>query len=300
MEQTLIREIKSRFPGVECLENEPMNQYTSFRVGGPAALLVQPAEPEEAAALLGFLRERGVRTFVMGNGTNLLFPDEGYDGAVLRTVKMAALRDLGEGRIAACGGALLSRTAVFARDLGLTGLEFAHGIPGSVGGAVVMNAGAYGGEMKDVVIETAYLDGAGNRRTARGAAHDFAYRHSRFGEGELVLETTLQLAPGREEEITGRMAELAAKRRASQPLDLPSAGSAFKRPQTGYAAALIDQAGLKGLRVGGAQVSEKHAGFIVNAGGATCADVLRLMDEVRSRVLAAHGVALEPEIRVVR
>ena len=300
MEQSLINELRARFPQVECLENEPMSKYTSFRVGGPAAVLLQPGTAEETEGLLAFLRERDIRFFVMGNGTNLLFPDEGYEGAVVRTARMDALRDLGGGRIAAGCGALLSRTAVFARDLALTGLEFAHGIPGSIGGAVVMNAGAYGGEMKDAVTETVYLDRAGVRRVCRGAEHDFAYRHSRFVEGETVLETTLQLAPGDEKEIGARMAELAAKRRASQPLDLPSAGSAFKRPKTGYAAALIDGAGLKGLRVGGAQVSEKHAGFIVNVGGATCADVLRLMDEVRERVLAASGVELEPEIRAVR
>lgn len=299
MEQSLINDLRARFPGVELLENEPMKNHISFRLGGPAALLLQPGTAEEAAALLRFLRERGVPLFVMGNGTNLLFPDEGYDGAVVRTARLAAITEA-EGVVTAGCGALLSRLAVFARERGLTGLEFAHGIPGSLGGAVVMNAGAYGGEIKDAVLETLYLTREGETRLCRGAEHDFGYRHSRFSEGELVLEARLRLTPGDPEAIGAKMAELAAKRRASQPLDLPSAGSAFKRPQTGYAAALIDQAGLKGLRVGGAQVSEKHAGFIVNAGGATCADVLRLMELVRERVLADSGVELEPEIRVVR
>ena len=299
MEQSLINDLRARFPGVELLENEPMKNHISFRLGGPAALLLQPGTAEEAAALLRFLRERGVPAFVMGNGTNLLFPDEGYDGAVVRTARLAAMTEAAGVVTAGCG-ALLSRLAVFARDRGLTGLEFAHGIPGSLGGAVMMNAGAYGGEIKDVVFETLYLSRDGETRLCRGVEHDFGYRHSRFTEGELVLEARLRLTPGEPEAIGAKMAELAAKRRASQPLDLPSAGSAFKRPQTGYAAALIDQAGLKGLRVGGAQVSEKHAGFIVNAGGATCADVLRLMELVRERVLADSGVELEPEIRVVR
>ncbi|MFR3956786.1 MAG: UDP-N-acetylmuramate dehydrogenase, partial [Oscillospiraceae bacterium] len=184
---------------------------------------------------------------------------------------------------------------------GLAGLEFSHGIPGSLGGAVSMNAGAYGGEMKDVVVSTRYLDHDLNLCEAEGAAHDFGYRHSVFSDTDcVVLGSTLALTPGDPAEIRARMLDLSERRRSRQPLDLPSAGSTFKRPAGGYAAALIDAAGLKGYAVGGAQVSEKHAGFVVNRGGATFDDVLRLMDHIRSEVLRTSGVELEPEVKIIR
>ena len=196
---------------------------------------------------------------------------------------------------------LLSRLAVYAQQAGLAGLEFAHGIPGSLGGAVSMNAGAYGGEMKDVVVSTRYLDHDLNLCKAEGAAHDFGYRHSVFSDTDcVVLGSTLALTPGDPAEIRARMLDLSERRRSRQPLDLPSAGSTFKRPAGGYAAALIDAAGLKGYAVGGAQVSEKHAGFVVNRGGATFDDVLRLMDHIRSEVLRTSGVELEPEVKIIR
>ena len=203
--------------------------------------------------------------------------------------------------VTAEAGATLARAAVAAQAAGLTGLEFAHGIPGSVGGGAVMNAGAYGGELGDVLIETEYLDENLCEQTLRGPAHDFSYRHSALSDrpGAVVLRCVFSLAPGDKEAIAGRMRLLAEKRRASQPLELPSAGSTFKRPTGGYAAALIDQAGLKGYAVGGARVSEKHAGFVVNTGGATCGDVLRVMEHIQSVVLARTGIELEPEVRIV-
>jgi UDP-N-acetylmuramate dehydrogenase len=287
-------------PELEIRFGEPMKNHTSFRVGGPAAALLLPKSVSELRAAASFLRREGIKHYVMGNGTNLLFPDEGYDGAVVKTSGVSAAAREGETSLCAECGASMASVAVFARKLSLSGLEFAHGIPGSVGGGVFMNAGAYGGEMAEVVSSVAWLDKDGRERESAGAQLGFAYRRSNFTEADIILSARFKLTPGDGEAIAARMAELSEKRRASQPLDKPSAGSAFKRPKTGYAAALIDEAGLKGLSVGGAQVSEKHAGFIINAGGATAEDIIRLMDAVREAVFKASGVELEPEIRVVR
>ena len=233
---------------------------------------------------------------VIGRGSNLLVSDGGFPGAVVQLADApASLRREGD-CVSAWAGVTLARLAVFAREQGLAGLEFAHGIPGSLGGGILMNAGAYGGEMKDVVVSVRYLDAAGAVRET--AEPGFAYRHSRFSDsGEIVLGTALRLRPDAPDAIAARMAELWEKRSASQPLSLPSAGSTFKRPATGYAAAMIDGAGCKGLAVGGAQVSEKHAGFVVNRGGATAADVKALMAQVQRRVLEKYGVELQPEVR---
>ena len=296
----MLSKIRSLFPALEIRENEPLKNHSSFRIGGPADVMFLPKTPEELAGLYKHLLQEEVRHFVMGNGSNLLFADEGYRGAVIKTSGLNDVSLVGEHTLRAQCGALLSQTAVFARKNALAGMEFAHGIPGSVGGAVVMNAGAYGGEIKDVAVKTLYLDAAGELREAVDEEHDFSYRHSRFQPGEIVLSCDFLLQPGDENEIQAKMSELAAKRKASQPLDLPSAGSTFKRPAGGYAAALIDQAGLKGLTVGGAQVSTKHAGFVVNIGGASCADVLALMEKIKEAVLAASGIELEPEVRIVK
>ena len=296
----MLSKIRSLFPALEIRENEPLKNHSSFRIGGPADVMFLPKTPEELAGLYKHLLQEEVRHFVMGNGSNLLFADEGYRGAVIKTSGLNDVSLVGENTLRAQCGALLSQTAVFARKNALAGMEFAHGIPGSVGGAVVMNAGAYGGEIKDVAVKTLYLDAAGELREAVDEEHDFSYRHSRFQPGEIVLSCDFLLQPGDENEIQAKMSELAAKRKASQPLDLPSAGSTFKRPAGGYAAALIDQAGLKGLTVGGAQVSTKHAGFVVNIGGASCADVLALMEKIKEAVLAASGIELEPEVRIVK
>jgi len=297
----LLREITAAFPGLSYREAEPLSDHCSFRIGGPAPLMLLPGSAGEIAALCRFLRDKGERPFLLGNGTNLLFPDEGLQRIVLKTCQNAGAIEIDGSRVAAECGATLSRTATMAMNAGLAGLEFAHGIPGSVGGGVVMNAGAYGGELKDVVAETEYLDGDLTLRTLRGEEHQFSYRHSFLSDREgVVLRTVFALEPGDRSAIRARMQELMDKRRASQPLDMPSAGSTFKRPVGGFAAALIDQAGLKGFAVGGAQVSPKHAGFVVNTGGATCGDVLRLMEHIRNTVYAASGILLEPEVRIVR
>lgn len=296
----MLSKIRSLFPELEIRENEPLKNHSSFRIGGPADVMFLPKTAEELAGLYKLLLEGEVRHFIMGNGSNLLFADEGYRGAVIKTSGLNEVSLAAENTLRAQCGALLSQTAVFARKHALTGMEFAHGIPGSVGGAVVMNAGAYGGEIKDVAVKTVYLDASGEVREAVGEEHDFGYRHSRFQPGEIVLSCDFVLQPGDENEIQEKMSELAAKRKASQPLELPSAGSTFKRPVGGYAAALIDQAGLKGLTVGGAQVSPKHAGFVVNIGGASCADVLALMKKIKEAVFAASGIELEPEVRIVK
>ena len=297
----IIQEIRSAFPGVEIKENEPLAKHCSFRIGGPAAAVLLPRSAEELAELCRFLKRRDEAPLLIGNGTNMLFPDEGLDRLVIKTCRNFGAVSVSGTRISAECGATLASVAAAARDAGLAGLEFAHGIPGSVGGGVVMNAGAYGGELKDVITQTDYLDENLELRTLRGAEHGFSYRHSVLSErGGVALRCVFELSAGDTAEITGKMQELMEKRRASQPLDMPSAGSTFKRPAGGFAAALIDEAGLKGFSVGGAQVSPKHAGFVVNTGGATCGDVLRLMEHIQTTVLARSGIELEPEVRVIR
>ena len=294
----LALELKRALPGLRLLEGEPMAAHCSFRIGGPAALFAEPSDEAELLALLAALRERGVRPLLLGKGTNVLVADAGVPGVVVHIGEaLGAVRVAGT-RMEAGAGVPLSVLAQRAREHSLTGLEFAHGIPGSLGGAVVMNAGAYDGEMKDVVVSVRYLDGEGTLRETEDMG--FAYRRSRFSDGQsVVLSAVLQLREGDGEAVAARMRELGERRRSKQPLDRPSAGSTFKRPARGYAAALIEGAGLKGLSVGGAQVSEKHAGFVINTGNASCADVLALMELVRARVLEKYGVKLEPEVRIV-
>lgn len=300
--EELIAGIRSALPGLELSENEPMSAHCSFRIGGPARLMCCPKTAAEAAALLKLLAERGAPFELMGNGTNLLVPDEGLDKVVVRLGEaMSAAELLGEGRIRAGAGITLAKLAVFAANEGLSGLEFAHGIPGSLGGAVFMNAGAYGGEMKDVLESVEYADTDGAVRSVPAAELGLSYRHSAFeGTERLVTAATVRLTPKEPEEIKARMRELMEKRRASQPLDVPSAGSTFKRPAGGFAAALIDEAGLKGFAIGGAQVSEKHAGFVINRGGATFGDVLRLMEHIQKTVFDRSGIRLEPEVRILK
>ena len=294
----LALELKRALPGLRLLEGEPMAAHCSFRIGGPAALFAEPSDEAELLALLAALRERGVRPLLLGKGTNVLVADAGVPGVVVHIGEaLGAVRVAGT-RMEAGAGVALSVLAQRAREHSLTGLEFAHGIPGSLGGAVVMNAGAYDGEMKDVVVSVRYLDGEGTLRETEDMG--FAYRRSRFSDGQsVVLSAVLQLREGDGEAVAARMRELGERRHSKQPLDRPSAGSTFKRPARGYAAALIEGAGLKGLSVGGAQVSEKHAGFVINTGNASCADVLALMELVRARVLEKYGVELEPELRIV-
>lgn len=297
----IVSRLSAALPALEIRENEPMSEHCSFKIGGPARLMLLPSSAEEAASALAILRSSGAQVLIVGSCTNLLIPDEGYPGAVVRMSKPASSMELLDAaRIRAQAGATLNALAVFAAQHELTGLEFAHGIPGSVGGGVAMNAGAYGGEMRDVLESAEYVDKDGAIRTLSGDALGLSYRHSAFSDTDkLITSAVFRLTPGDGEAVRARMNELIEKRRASQPLDMPSAGSTFKRPETGYAAALIDQAGLKGLSVGGAMVSTKHAGFVVNAGGATYSDVIELMREVRRRVYEFSGVLLEPEVKII-
>lgn len=300
-EKTLA-DIREKLPSLELRENEPMKKHCSFRIGGPARAMALPASAEETGALCSLLREHGVCPLVIGNGTNLLVCDGPLDRFVIKfSDKMASIERSGDSGIRAMSGVGLARLASACADFSLSGLEFAHGIPGTLGGACCMNAGAYGGEMKDVLVSVDYLDGESNIRRASGVELGLGYRRSAFSDTDrVILGCILQLAPGDENAIKARMRELSEKRRASQPLDLPSAGSTFKRPERGYAAALIDDAGLKGYSVGGAQVSEKHAGFIVNRGGATFDDVLRLIGHIQKTVFERSGIALEPEVKIIR
>ena len=289
-------------PGVTIRREEPLAKHSSFRIGGPARRLALPRTGEELTRLAALGADCGADPLVLGNGTNVLFPDEGLDRLVISTREMTRLWRKGERELTAEAGLSLARLASYARQIALSGLEFAHGIPGSVGGAVVMNAGAYGGEMKDVLTGAEILfPGEGVRRLTCGELA-LGYRRSLLTDmpGAVVLSASFRLTPGDGEEIGRRMEELMARRMASQPLEYPSAGSTFKRPEGYFAGTLIDQAGLKGLRIGGAAVSEKHAGFIINMGGATCADVTELIRRVQQTVLEKNGVLLEPEVRIIR
>ncbi len=294
----LITEVQ--LAGVPLKQGEPLCRHTSFQIGGPA-LMAFPESEEQVRTLLLLCRDYDIQPIVLGAGSNLLAPDQGLDTLMIET--RTGLTDLwfpdGDVLEAQCG-VPMARLASAAQRRGLTGLEFAHGIPGTIGGGVYMNAGAYGGELRQVVTEVTAMDRLGTLVTLDASELELGYRHSRFMEEDLViLRVRVRLRPGDAAEIQAKMAELMARRRASQPLEYPSAGSTFKRPKEGYAAALIEQAGLKGLTVGGAQVSEKHAGFVINRGRATAADVLALMDEVQQRVYEHSGVWLEPEVRIL-
>ena len=294
-----IQELREQQLSLE--EQVPLREYTSFRIGGNAECMAFPASAEELASLLRFTAERELACLLLGAGSNVLAPDEGLPGLVIQTrTRMQDLRQLPDGTIEAQSGVPLARLANFAAQKGLTGLEFAQGIPGTVGGGVIMNAGAYGGELKDAAVETFALTRDGEECRFTGEQQGFRYRGSAIQDaGAAVSAVRFRLREGDPAEIYETMRDLAARRREKQPLELPSAGSTFKRPEGGYAAALIDQAGLKGTRVGGAAVSEKHAGFVVNLGGATAEDVKRLIALIQERVYRSSGILLEPEIRIL-
>ncbi|MBR6115127.1 MAG: UDP-N-acetylmuramate dehydrogenase [Oscillospiraceae bacterium] len=297
--QSFLREVRARCPELTVLEGEPMAAHCSFRIGGPCDAMLLPGTAEEIETVCSLLAAAGERPFIMGNGTNLLITDAPLHRIVLRMGEAFSQITARASSLRADAGVTLAQLAVTACRKGLAGLEFAHGIPGTLGGAVTMNAGAYGGEMKDAVTSVTYLDGDLVLRET----HDpgFSYRRSRFSDGgDVILAAEVRLREDEEAAIRERMRALLERRRASQPLELPSAGSTFKRPVGGYAAALIDQAGLRGFAVGGAQVSEKHAGFVVNRGGATFDDVLRLMDHIREEVFRRSGIMLEPEVKIIR
>ena len=286
---------------IELREHEPLHSHTTFKIGGPADWFALPDTVEKLRGLLAFAREQGVKTAVIGMGSNLLVSDQGFRGLVVSTVRLDGCRQLGEAVLEAGCGLRLSQLASRAAGLGLAGLEFAQGIPGSVGGAVVMNAGAYDGEMAFVVQCSQVLTPQGEVCDLTLPQHAFGYRTSRMKEtpGMVVLSTTFALKAGNQADIEAKMADFAARRRDKQPLSLPSAGSAYKRPEGHFAGQLIEQCGLKGFQIGGARVSDKHAGFIVNMGGATSADVLRLMEHIEKTVLDRTGVRLEREVRIL-
>ena len=289
-------------PDLSVLKEEPMARHTSFRIGGPARRMAFPKSGEQLVLLLSMARECGARPLVIGNGTNLLAPDEGLDRLVIETSGLSRL-EAGEepGTIVAGCGVPLARLADFACKRGLTGLEFAHGIPGTVGGGVCMNAGAYGGELKEVVSGVSALFPEEGVKFLSGEELAFGYRRSFLTERPeaVALHAVFRLSAGDPEAIRETQRSLMARRKASQPLELPSAGSTFKRPEGHFAGTLIDQCGLKGRTVGGAQVSEKHAGFLINRGGATCADVRELIRQVQESVFEKTGVRLEPEVKFV-
>ena len=285
---------------VELRFNEPMHRHTSFRIGGEAEVMAFPKSAEELARTLKTSALLDCVPAILGAGTNVLAPDGGVSGLVI------CLKDCLDGielvddtTLRVMAGVTMTRAAVFAANHGLSGLEFAHGIPGTVGGGVYMNAGAYGGENCQVCTQVEVMDMKGNLSVCTGEEMEFSYRHSVLEDrGGIVISATFRFVPKPVEEIKAYMKELQGKRSASQPLDMPSAGSAFKRPVGGYAAALIDQAGLKGFRVGGAAISTKHAGFAVNMGGATAEDVKSLLRQVSDIVFENTGIRLEPEVRI--
>lgn len=295
----LLSALKAKQPG-QVLVQEPMSQHTSFHIGGPADILVIPSSVQGLLQVLELARTWQVPVTVIGNGTNLLVRDKGIRGLIIKLGNAIKEWQVESSRITFSSGLSLAMAAHVALDAGLTGMEFAAGIPGSVGGAIYMNAGAYGGEMKNIVTEVTVLDRQGQTRIIPAGEMCFGYRSSAIqGTENLILAATVQLQPGDPEKITAKMADLAARRRDKQPLELPSAGSTFKRPAGNFAGTLIDKAGLKGFSVGDAQVSVKHAGFIVNTGHASCADVLQLITAVQEKVFASAGIHLEPEVLII-
>jgi UDP-N-acetylmuramate dehydrogenase len=298
-----IAAVKEALPGMSLLENEPLSGHCSFRIGGPARALAAPEDMTSLSRVCSILKDHHLAPFILGNGTNLLFPDEGLQELFLiSTEKLQRLTLLPDGAVYAEAGVSLSKLASFAQQNGLAGLEFASGIPGSVGGGCFINAGAYGGEIKDVIesVVCLYLGDQGLYEMPADKC-EYGYRKSWFSThpGCVILSAVFRLQPGDKDEIAAKMREMNEKRRQKQPLELPSAGSAFKRPEGHFAGALIEQAGLKGYTVGGAQVSEKHAGFVVNIGGATSHDVYDLMMHVRNTVYRQSGVQLEPEVIIL-
>ena len=278
-------------------ENEAMSLHTSFKIGGGADIFLRPQTVDELVSIISEAKREEIPVFILGSGSNLIVSDEGIEGAVISTAGLSDLILVDENTIYAQAGASLAALCCFARDNGLTGLEFAYGIPGSVGGAVYMNAGAYGGDISGVILSAESLDASGERVVRDAEELGLGYRKSIFKEnGETVIGATFRLEKGKSEEIASAMTEIIGKRKKSQPLEYPSAGSTFKRPEGYFAAALIDECGLKGRAVGGAMVSEKHAGFVINHSGATCRDVLGLIKVIKQTVKAQKGVDLETEI----
>ena len=280
--------------------DEPMSRHTTFRCGGPATLFLRPENEDELVRVVSLLKEKNEPYMLLGNGSNLLVSDKGYAGTVISLEKLTEIRLEGDTSVYAQAGALNSGIASFARNNSLTGFEFAAGIPGTIGGAMIMNAGAYGGEMKLITKAVRVISPKGEVLEMSAADCDFGYRTSALKRGGyVVLSAVLQLEKGNEKDITDLMTELALKRKEKQPLEYPSAGSTFKRPEGYFAGKLIEDAGLRGFSVGDAAVSEKHCGFVINKGKAASADIYRLIKEVQKRVFEDSGVMLEPEVILV-
>lgn len=298
--QEFVDEIRSRMAPEHILLNEPMKDHTTFRIGGPADCLILPASMEDVAFVFQCLKRHDIPFVILGNGSNVLVLDKGIRGVVIKfNSPISAIRKK-KNTLTAGAGALLRDVSEFAAENSLSGMEFACGIPGSIGGAVFMNAGAYDGEMKNIVSAVRAISPKGEIVQFAANELDFGYRHSIFQEnGCAICEVDLTLTPGNAEEIKEKIAGFTERRESKQPLEMPSAGSTFKRPEGHYAGTLIEQTGLKGFTVGGAQVSDKHAGFVVNAGDATAKDVLELIRQVQDRVFEKHHVKLFPEVRIL-
>ncbi|MBQ6265676.1 MAG: UDP-N-acetylmuramate dehydrogenase [Clostridia bacterium] len=288
--------------GIQCEYrlDAPMSELTTFRTGGPASFLTVPDSVEKLQKLIKFCNENATEYFIVGKGSNILVSDSGINGVVILTTALEGISYEGDGRITCLAGTPLIRLCSFALENSLSGLEFAYGIPGSAGGAVFMNAGAYGGEMQDVVLSASHIDKNGNAGSFNKDQLDLGYRHSVYSGGDYVITgVTIHLTYAEKNDIKAKMDDLLSRRKAKQPLEYPSAGSTFKRPEGYFAGALIEQCGLKGFAIGGAQVSEKHAGFVINRGGATAKDILSLVEYIRETVYQNTGVTLEPEIKFI-
>lgn len=295
----MMDELTSNLKGT-VIKDEPLKNHTYFKIGGPASLFVVPEDEDDIKTVLKLIKAYKMDYFIIGNGTNLLISDEGFKGIIVKIGDKfnKIIRD--GNKVTVGAGVLLSSLAKYLAKESLAGFEFASGIPGYLGGAVPMNAGAYGGEMKDVISSVKCMDGEGNIHEFSNEEMEFAYRHTKISDTEyIVLEAELMLTPGNEQDIIAIISELNEKRTTKQPLSLPSAGSTFKRPQNGYASKLIEDAGLKGLKYKGAMVSDKHSGFLVSYDNACCEDVLGLMRIVISTVYDKFGIKLEPEIKIV-
>ena len=287
--------------GCQAQRDVPMSKYTTFRIGGNAAVMLTPTTDEQLASIIKKCKEENTKPFIIGNGSNMLISDKGLDTVVINMCRPDPKIELVDGDTVVCdAGATMSKVCNFALENGLTGLEFAFGIPGSAGGAAYMNAGAYGGEMKDVLVECRHIDRDGNFGSLKGDELGLAYRTSAYEHNGYIITTlVMKLSKGNKDEIRAKMQELLQRRKDKQPLEYPSAGSTFKRPEGFFAGALIEECGLKGYSVGGAQVSEKHAGFVINKGSATAKDVLDLIKYIQDKVFSEKGVMLEPEVRLI-
>ena len=300
IDDNFIKAMRMELPEEQVLTDESMARHTTFRIGGNADVFVLPASIEELLAVLKLTKRYSVPLTVLGNGSNVLVRDGGIRGAVVSFGKPFSYIEMEGAHIKAGAGAMLGTVSLFAANHALSGLEFAVGIPGSLGGAVFMNAGAYDGEMSQVISEVTAVTPEGEIRRYRTKEMDFSYRHSVFQQnGHIICEIELTLRESKATAIQEKMAEFTRRRMEKQPLDKPSAGSTFKRPPGFFAGTLIDEAGLKGFTVGGAQVSGKHAGFVINKGGATAADVLSLIEEIQRRIEEKNGIRLTPEIRII-